>query len=68
MSYLYLSGDNKVKQFFADILTYWVLYSNLVPIRFEIPLLIFLLSEWLLIADQLIRHRRNRQVLPCVSH
>ncbi|TGZ80945.1 putative phospholipid-transporting ATPase [Ascodesmis nigricans] len=32
MSYLYLAGDNKVKQFFADILTYWVLYSNLVPI------------------------------------
>ena len=33
MSYLYLSGNDKVKQFFSDILTYWVLYSNLVPIR-----------------------------------
>ncbi|KAI5821040.1 hypothetical protein BZA77DRAFT_336364 [Pyronema omphalodes] len=32
MSYLHLQGNNKVKQFFSDILTYWVLYSNLVPI------------------------------------
>ncbi|KAH0608463.1 uncharacterized protein H6S33_001597 [Morchella sextelata] len=32
MSYLYLENNNRVKQFFADILTYWVLYSNLVPI------------------------------------
>lgn len=34
MSYLYLENNNKAKQFFADILTYWVLYSNLVPIRY----------------------------------
>ncbi|KAA8907342.1 hypothetical protein FN846DRAFT_906662 [Sphaerosporella brunnea] len=32
MSYLYLANNNRAKQFFADILTYWVLYSNLVPI------------------------------------
>ncbi|KAF8539362.1 hypothetical protein BDD12DRAFT_737388 [Trichophaea hybrida] len=32
MSYLFLSGNNRTKQFFSDILTYWVLYSNLVPI------------------------------------
>ncbi|KAF8466614.1 hypothetical protein BDZ91DRAFT_158387 [Kalaharituber pfeilii] len=31
-AYLQLQGVNKVKQFFSDILTYWVLYSNLVPI------------------------------------
>ncbi|KAL7270432.1 aminophospholipid translocase [Rhizina undulata] len=32
MSYLYISSSGRVKQFFSDILTYWVLYSNLVPI------------------------------------
>lgn len=37
MSYLYLGNNNKVRQFFADILTYWVLYSNLVPIRRVTP-------------------------------
>lgn len=30
--YLMQEGTSKVKLFFADILTYWVLYSNLVPI------------------------------------
>jgi phospholipid-transporting ATPase len=31
--YLMLEGTNLVKQFFADLLTYWILFSNLVPIR-----------------------------------
>lgn len=30
--YLYLGPFNGAKQFFSDLLTYWVLYSNLVPI------------------------------------
>lgn len=30
--YLYLGSTNYASQFFLDILTYWVLYSNLVPI------------------------------------
>lgn len=34
MSYLYLEGTNLVKLFFSDLLTYWVLFSNLVPIRY----------------------------------
>lgn len=32
LSYLYLNDANAAKQFFSDIFTYWVLYSNLVPI------------------------------------
>lgn len=32
LSYLYLEGTNKVSLFFLDILTYWILFSNLVPI------------------------------------
>ncbi|SCU84713.1 LANO_0C02168g1_1 [Lachancea nothofagi CBS 11611] len=32
LSYLYLEGTNKVGLFFKDILTYWILFSNLVPI------------------------------------
>jgi phospholipid-transporting ATPase len=32
LAYLYYGNTNAAKQFFADILTYWVLYSNLVPI------------------------------------
>ncbi|QLQ81682.1 hypothetical protein HG537_0F04430 [Torulaspora globosa] len=30
--YLYLGGTNKVGLFFKDILTFWILFSNLVPI------------------------------------
>ncbi|CCE64475.1 hypothetical protein TPHA_0H02720 [Tetrapisispora phaffii CBS 4417] len=32
LSYLYLEGTSRVGLFFKDILTYWILYSNLVPI------------------------------------
>lgn len=32
LTYLYYDGFNGAKQFFSDLLTYWVLYSNLVPI------------------------------------
>ena len=32
LSYLYLGDTDKAAQFFLDLLTYWVLYSNLVPI------------------------------------
>lgn len=32
LSYLYLQGTSMAKLFFQDILTFWILYSNLVPI------------------------------------
>jgi phospholipid-transporting ATPase len=32
LTYLYYGKATAAKQFFSDILTYWVLYSNLVPI------------------------------------
>src|SRR5437764_1950174 len=32
--YLYLQGVSLAPQFFRDLLTYWVLYSKLVPIRY----------------------------------
>lgn len=32
LGYLYLQGTNKAGLFFKDILTYWILFSNLVPI------------------------------------
>lgn len=32
LSYLYIEDTGRAKQFFSDIFTYWVLYSNLVPI------------------------------------
>lgn len=32
LSYLYYESFDGARQFFSDILTYWVLYSNLVPI------------------------------------
>ncbi|CCF60418.1 hypothetical protein KAFR_0K00630 [Kazachstania africana CBS 2517] len=32
LSYLYLEGTNKVGLFFRDFLTFWILFSNLVPI------------------------------------
>ncbi|QSS64011.1 P-type ATPase [Histoplasma capsulatum] len=32
LTYLYIGNVNAAQQFFSDIFTYWVLYSNLVPI------------------------------------
>lgn len=32
LAYLFINDTNAAKQFFSDIFTYWVLYSNLVPI------------------------------------
>lgn len=32
LSYLHLDGTNLARLFFSDILTYWILFSNLVPI------------------------------------
>jgi phospholipid-transporting ATPase len=32
--YLQLEGTSLVKLFFSDLLTYWILFSNLVPIRY----------------------------------
>ena len=32
LAYLYLGNESGAKRFFSDIFTYWVLYSNLVPI------------------------------------
>jgi phospholipid-transporting ATPase len=32
LAYLYYGNSNTATQFFSDIFTYWVLYSNLVPI------------------------------------
>ena len=32
LSYLFFGDTNEAAQFFLDLLTYWVLYSNLVPI------------------------------------
>ncbi|KAI5961603.1 DRS2 [Candida pseudojiufengensis] len=32
LNYLYLEGTSMAKLFFQDLLTYWILYSNLVPI------------------------------------
>ncbi|KAF2456485.1 ATPase [Lineolata rhizophorae] len=32
LRYLFIAGTNPATQFFSDIFTYWVLYSNLVPI------------------------------------
>lgn len=32
LPYLYLGGTNKVGLFFKDLLTFWILFSNLVPI------------------------------------
>lgn len=32
LGYLYLEGTSRAKLFFQDLLTYWILFSNLVPI------------------------------------
>ncbi len=53
LSYLYDGSRNAAKQFFAGILTYWVLYSNLVPISLFVTIEIVKYSQAFLIDSDL---------------
>ncbi|ODM20636.1 putative phospholipid-transporting ATPase [Aspergillus cristatus] len=53
LSYLYYSGTNPVKQFVLDIFTYWVLYSNLVPISLFVTIEIVKYAQAFLINSDL---------------
>ncbi|KAG7895399.1 hypothetical protein KL906_004270 [Ogataea polymorpha] len=53
LGYLYLEGTSKLKLFFADILTYWVLFSNLVPISLFVTVEIIKYYQAYLIASDL---------------
>ncbi|GMM32372.1 aminophospholipid-translocating P4-type ATPase [Martiniozyma asiatica (nom. inval.)] len=53
LSYLYQEGTNKVGLFFLDILTYWILYSNLVPISLFVTVEIIKYYQAFLIASDL---------------
>ena len=39
LGYLYFGNATAVGQFFLDLLTFWILYSNLVPISY-LPLIL----------------------------
>lgn len=53
MWYLLLGDFNGAKQFFSDILTYWVLYSNLVPISLFVTIEIVKYAQAFLIDSDL---------------
>lgn len=51
--YLDIQGTNKVGHFFLDILTYWILYSNLVPISLFVTVELIKYYQAYLIASDL---------------
>ena len=53
LSYLYIAGTSIAAQFFSDILTYWVLYSNLVPISLFVTVEIVKYWQAILISSDL---------------
>ncbi|GMM38548.1 aminophospholipid-translocating P4-type ATPase [Saccharomycopsis crataegensis] len=53
LSYLYLEGTSNVKLFFKDILTYWILFSNLVPISLFVTLEVIKFYQAIMIASDL---------------
>ncbi|KAK7206902.1 phospholipid-transporting ATPase 1 [Myxozyma melibiosi] len=53
LSYLYIEGRNLVKLFFQDFLTYWILYSNLVPISMFVTIEVVKFYQAFLISSDL---------------
>ncbi len=53
LSYLYIENTGVAKQFFSDIFTYWVLYSNLVPISLFVTIEVVKYYQALLINSDL---------------
>ena len=53
LQYLYYGDANGAKQFFSDIFTYWVLYSNLVPISLFVTIEVVKYSHAFLINSDL---------------
>ena len=53
LAYLYYGDTNAGKQFFSDIFTYWVLYSNLVPISLFVTIEVVKYCHALLINSDL---------------
>lgn len=53
LAYLYYGSVNAGKQFFSDIFTYWVLYSNLVPISLFVTIEVVKYCHALLINSDL---------------
>lgn len=53
LGYLYLGNRNKVGLFFKDILTYWILFSNLVPISLFVTVEVIKYYQAFMIASDL---------------
>ncbi|ODV97125.1 hypothetical protein PACTADRAFT_84362 [Pachysolen tannophilus NRRL Y-2460] len=53
LSYLYLEGKNKFALFFQDLLTYWILFSNLVPISLFVTVEIIKVYQGFMISSDL---------------
>ena len=53
LQYLFTEDRNAAEQFFRDLLTYWVLYSNLVPISLFVTVEIVKYAQAILISSDL---------------
>lgn len=53
LGYLYIEGRSMAKLFFQDILTYWILYSNLVPISMFVTIEVVKFYQAYLISSDL---------------
>ena len=53
LQYLFYDDRNGAEQFFRDLLTYWILYSNLVPISLFVTVEIVKYSQAILISSDL---------------
>lgn len=53
LGYLYIAGTSKTKLFFKDLLTYWILFSNLVPISLFVTVEVIKFYQAIMIASDL---------------
>lgn len=53
LSYLYLEHTNKASLFFKDLLTYWILFSNLVPISLFVTVEVIKFYQAIMISSDL---------------
>ncbi|KAK9461047.1 uncharacterized protein V1516DRAFT_674868 [Lipomyces oligophaga] len=59
MQYLYIEGRSMVSLFFQDLLTYWILYSNLVPISMFVTIEVVKFYQAFLISSDLDMYYRE---------
>ncbi|OWB86297.1 hypothetical protein B5S33_g4983 [[Candida] boidinii] len=66
LSYLHLEGNSMTRQFFGDLLTYWILFSNLVPISLFVTVeVIKYYQAWMIASDLDMYHEETDTPTVC---